>query len=297
MNNDLTLVIMAAGMGSRFGGLKQIEPVGPNGEFIIDYSIYDAIKAGFTKVVFIIKEENYDTFVETIGKRISGKIDVEYVFQKIDDIPEGYNVPEERVKPWGTAQALYAAREAVKGPFAVISADDFYGREPYELLVNSLKNNEFSAIGYKIGNTLTSNGAVKRGVCFSDNGYLTKIIESKVKYEDNQVVGEPLNGGDIYTMSEDQSVSMLMFGLQPLLFDYIKNDIINFFDNNKTNLDSCEYLLPEVLGDMISKKLIRIRLIPTTAEWKGVTYREDLEDLKKYINEEIEKGIYPNRLY
>lgn len=297
MKKDLTLVIMAAGMGSRFGGLKQIEPVGPNGEFIIDYSIYDAIKAGFTKVVFIIKEENYETFVETIGKRISGKIDVEYVFQKIDDIPKGFEVPSDRSKPWGTAQALYAARYAVNGPFAVISADDFYGREPYSLLVDSLNKNEYCAIGYKIGNTLTSNGSVKRGVCFNEGEYLTKIIESKVEIENNTIIGNPLNGGDKYTMDKDQNVSMLMFGLQMSLFDYIANDISSFFKQNEKDLNSCEYLLPEVLGKMISNKIIKIRLIPTKAVWKGVTYRADLEDLKKYIENEIEKGVYPNKLY
>ena len=145
----MTLAIMAAGMGSRFGGLKQIEPVGPNGEFIIDYSIYDAIKAGFTKVVFIIKEENYNGFVETIGRRIAGKVEVEYVFQKMEDIPDGVEIPKDRVKPWGTAQALYAAKDVIDGPFAVISADDFYGREPYKLLIDSLNKGEFSAIGYK----------------------------------------------------------------------------------------------------------------------------------------------------
>ena len=291
----MTLLIMAAGMGSRFGGLKQIEPVGPNGEFIIDYSIYDAIKAGFTKVVIIIKEENYNDFVETIGKRIKG-IDVEYVFQKIDDIPEGYDIGS-RVKPWGTAQALNAAKDVIDGPFAVISADDFYGREPYSLLIESLKKGEFSAIGYKIGNTLTDAGSVKRGVCFSENNYLTKIIESKVKFEDEKIIGEPLSGGEKYEMTSNQSVSMLMFGLQTSLFDYINEDMKNFFEKHKNDLSSCEYLLPEVLGDMLTKNLIKIKLIPTHARWMGVTYREDLEDLKNYINKEIEDGVYPYNLY
>ena len=293
----MTLLIMAAGMGSRFGGLKQIEPVGPNGEFIIDYSIYNAIKAGFTKVVIIIKEENYNDFVDTIGKRIAGKIDVEYVFQKIEDIPEGFSVPADRVKPWGTAQALYAAVNNIDGPFAVISADDFYGREPYGLLLDSLKKGEFSAIGYKIGNTLTDVGSVKRGVCFSEDNYLTTIIESKVKNEGDRIVGEPLSGGDIYEMSPEQSVSMLMFGLQPSLFDYIREDMPRYFQKHQDDLTSCEYLLPEVLGDMLDKKMIKIKLIPTNAVWKGVTYREDLEELKQYIQEEIKQGVYPENLY
>ena len=293
----MTLLIMAAGMGSRFGGLKQIEPVGPNGEFIIDYSIYDAIKAGFTKVVFIIKEENYNDFVETIGRRIAGKVEVEYVFQKMEDIPDGVEIPKDRVKPWGTAQALYAAKKVIDGPFAVISADDFYGREPYKLLIDSINKGEFSAIGYKIGNTLTDAGSVKRGVCFSEGDYLTNIIESKVKFENGKIVGEPLSGGQLYEMDNDQSVSMLMFGLQTSLFDYIEEDMPKFFKNHENNLNNCEYLLPEVLGDMLSKKLIKIKLIPTHAVWKGVTYREDLDDLKVYINGEIKNGVYPEKLY
>ena len=293
----MTLLIMAAGMGSRFGGLKQIEPVGPNGEFIIDYSIYDAIKAGFTKVVFIIKEENYKDFVETIGKRIEGKIEVEYVFQKMEDIPAGVEIPKDRVKPWGTAQALYAAAPVINEPFAVISADDFYGREPYKQLIESLNQGEFSAIGYKIGNTLTNVGSVKRGVCFSKDDYLTNIIESKVKFENGKIIGVPLSGGDTYEMESNQSVSMLMFGLQPSLFEYIKSDMPKYFEKHANDLSSCEYLLPEVLGDMLSKNVIKIKLIPTHAVWKGVTYREDLEELKSYINEEIKNGVYPEKLY
>lgn len=293
----MTLVIMAAGMGSRFGGLKQIEPVGPNGEFIIDYSIYDAIKAGFTKVVFIIKEENYQDFVDTVGARIAGKIDVEYVFQKIEDIPSGFNVPESRVKPWGTAQALYAARDIIDGPFAVISADDFYGSEPYKLLADSLKNGEYSTIGYKIGNTLTNNGSVKRGIFFTKDGYVTHIIESKVENINDKIICTPLNGGDDYEITSDQTVSMLMFGLQPSIFDYINKDIISFFENHKDNLDSCEYFLPDILTGMIKDKFAKIKLISTQAVWKGVTYREDLEELKDYINKEIENGVYPEKLY
>ena len=185
MNKDLTLVIMAAGMGSRFGGLKQIEPVGPNGEFIIDYSIYDAIKAGFNKVVFIIKRSFEKEFKETIGKRIEGKIKVEYAYQEMDDVPEGTVIPEGREKPFGTGHALYTARNYIHEPFAVISADDFYGSHAFKVLGDSLKNTEdYSVIGYNIGNTITENGSVKRGVCFVKDGKLTDIIESKVEKVD-----------------------------------------------------------------------------------------------------------------
>ena len=293
----MTLLIMAAGMGSRFGGLKQIEPVGPNGEFIIDYSIYDAIKAGFTKVVFIIKKENYDVFKETIGKRIESKIKVEYAFQENSDIPEGYNVPSDRVKPFGTGHALYCARENISEPFMVISADDFYGSEPFKLVKESLERNEYSIIGYEIGNTLTENGAVKRGVCFANGDNLDKIVESKVEKKGNKVIGEPLEGGDSYEVELNHPVSMLMYGLMPKLIDFIKEDINNFFENNKEDLSSCEYYLPSLLNDYKNKYGIDLKLIKTKAVWKGITYKEDLDDLKNYIKSEIKKGIYPEKLY
>ena len=293
----MTLAIMAAGLGSRFGGLKQIEPVGPNGEFIIDYSIYDAIKAGFTKVVFVINKDIYEEFEETIGRRIAGKIDVEYVFQDINDIPDNVVIPSNRTKPWGTGHVLYSLRNTIKEPFAVISADDFYGSEPYKLLYNSLNKGEYSTIGYKIGNTLTDNGSVKRGVFFSKDGYVTHIVESKVENINGEIKCSPLNGGDDYTITSDQTVSMLMFGLQPSIFDYVNKDIVTFFENHQDNLDSCEYFLPDILTGMIKSGVAKMKLITTSAVWKGVTYRADLEDLKKYINESIEKGIYPNNLY
>ena len=293
----MTLAIMAAGLGSRFGGLKQIEPVGPNGEFIIDYSIYDAIKAGFNKIVFVIKEDNYQDFVETIGKRIAGKINVEYVFQKNNDIPDGFDVPNTRTKPWGTGHVLYSLRNVVNEPFAVISADDFYGSEPYKLLYDSLQKGEYSTIGYKIGNTLTTNGSVKRGVFFTKDGYVTHIVESKVEKINNKIICTPLNGGDDYEITNDQTVSMLMFGLQPSIFNYINKDIVTFFEKHKSNLNSCEYFLPDILTGMIKDNKAKIKLIPTTSIWKGVTYREDLEDLKEYIKLEINAGVYPEKLY
>ena len=293
----MTLVIMAAGMGSRFGGLKQIEPVGPNGEFIIDYSIYDAIEAGFTKVVFIIKKENYEVFKETIGKRIENKIKVEYAFQENSDIPEGYNVPSDRVKPFGTGHALYCARNNISEPFMVISADDFYGSEPFKLVSESLKRKEYSIIGYEIGNTLTDNGAVKRGVCFAKADSLDKIVESKVEKKGNKVVGLPLEGGEEYEVELNHPVSMLMYGLMPDLINFIKEDIKTFFEKNKKDLSTCEYYLPTLLNDYKNEYGIDLKLIRTKAVWKGITYKEDLDDLKNYIKSEIKKGIYPEKLY
>lgn len=293
----MTLVILAAGMGSRFGGLKQIEPVGPNGEFIIDYSIYDAIRAGFTKVIFIIKEENYELFRDTIGSRIEGVIDVKYVFQKNETVPGDAKIPLDRVKPLGTGHALYCAIEEIHEPFAVISADDFYGREPFYLLAESLSKGELSIIGYQIGKTLTEVGSVKRGVCFSNNGILEKIVESSVERSEGKIVGKPLNGDSAYEMEEDQPVSMLIYGIQETLLPFLKEDMAAFLKSHEDDLSTCEYLLPETLNDFSHATNTNMKLIPTKAVWKGLTYAQDLDELKEYIKGLIDKGEYPNNLY
>lgn len=294
----MILVIMAAGLGSRFGGLKQVEPVGPYGEFIIDYSIYDAIKAGFTKVIFIIKEENYELFRETIGKRIEGKIKVEYAFQSLEILPSNIVLPKTRTKPLGTAHALYCAQDLIDEPFVVISADDLYGREAFEELAQFLKKSKDCAlVGYKIGHTLTKIGSVKRGVCFEERGMLTHITESKVERVNGEIIGTPLIGKPIpYKITEEQTVSMLMFGLHPYIFDYLNKDIITFFKSAE-DLDNCEYYLPQLLEDMLQKRKINMHILKTNAIWKGVTYSQDLNDLKKYIKEQIANNIYPDELY
>lgn len=298
-NKDITLVIMAAGMGSRFGGLKQIEPIGPNGEFLIDYSIYDAKRAGFNKVVIIIKKENYEVFKETIGKRIEPHIKVEYAFQEMDKIPEGVEVPEDRIKPFGTAHALYCAKDNINGPFAVISADDFYGHESFDILADSIINKEeYSIIGYKVGNTITDNGSVKRGVIFVDeNNKLLSIKESKVEKIDGEIVCEPLNGDETFTVEEDHPVSMLMYGLQKDVIDYLEKDIDRFFEDNKDDLEKCEYLLPDVLDDFMKANGVDMNVISTPATWYGVTYKEDKDVVQNAINKLIEEGIYPSELW
>ncbi len=298
MEKDMTLVVLAGGMGSRFGGLKQIEPVGPNKEFIIDYSIYDAIKAGFNKVVFIIKKELYEDFVETIGKRVEPYIKVEYAFQDMDIIPPNVKLPEERVKPLGTAHALYCAKDKVNENFAIISADDFYGKDAFIKAANYLReNDEFCVIGYKIGQTLSDKGAVKRGVCMEKDGFLTEVIESKVERINGVITCEPLNGNPTYQVEEDHPVSMIMFGLNPKIFTAIDERFSKFFEDHKDDLETCEMLLPDVLDDMIKNKEVKIKVIPTTSTWYGVTYREDLESIKKSILEMIEKGEYQRSLW
>ena len=295
----MTLVIMAAGMGSRFGGLKQIEPVGPNGEFIIDYSIYDAIKAGFTKVVFIIKEENYDVFKDTIGKRIEGKIDVEYVFQDIKNIPEGVVLPKDRIKPLGTGHAILSCKGVVNEPFAIINSDDFYGRDAYIKAFNFLKEDtkDYAMIGYLIGNTLTENGSVKRGYSEQINGYLSNIIESSVYRDNDKIKVEPLDGREGFYAKGEDLVSMNMFCFKPDMIDYLDKRFKKFFDENQDNLDKCEYLIPDVVFERIENDNLKVRIVDTTSVWKGVTYKEDKEELVNYINGLIEKGEYPSNLY
>ena len=292
----MQLVIMAAGMGSRFGGLKQITPVGKNGEFIIDYSIYDAKRAGFDKVIIITKKELLGDFKETIGKRIEKNIDVEYVFQDINDIPDFVKIPEGRTKPWGTGHALYSARKAVTEPFAIITADDFYGKEAFEDLASCLKEeNTFGIVCYDVGKTMSEVGTVKRAICTEKNGEFDKIIESEIEKKDNRYFATPLNGGETIEISEDQPVSMALFALRPNVFDFIKSDINDFFANAK-DLEKVEYFTPDII-DKMHKLGQKVKMIRTKSTWKGITYKEDLEELKQYIAGKINEGEYPEQLW
>lgn len=297
----MTLVIMAAGMGSRFGGLKQIEPVGRNGEFILDFSIYDALKNGFNKVVFIIKEENYDIFRETIGKRIEDKIEVEYVFQKNDNLPKNANVPETRIKPLGTGHAILCCKDVVKEHFMIINADDFYGEDAYKVASVFLKENhdenEFAMIGYQVGNTTSENGAVKRGVCCGENGYLTDIIESSVLKENDYYLAQPLDGEETIKVKSDDLVSMNMLIFTPKIFEYLDEKFVEFFEKNKTTMEKAEFLIPEVLRELIKEQKVTVKILPTNAVWKGITYREDKEDLVNSLDNMIDNNVYPEKLW
>ena len=299
---DKTLLIMAAGMGSRFGGPKQIEPVGPNGEFIIDYSIYDAINAGFKKIVFIIKEENYEIFKETIGKRVEPHIKVEYVFQNNDNIPKEYQeLLKTRKKPLGTAHAILCAKDKIKEPFAIINSDDFYGRDAYLKASNYLsdiEDNHYGLIAYRLGNTLTENGAAKRGVCkVNDNNELITIIKSNTELSDNLVKVSPLDGSPSFEVSKDTIASMNMLLFTPSLFKILEEKLPIFLEDNKDNIDSCEFLIPIVLNELLEENKVTVDVIETTSTWYGVTYKEDKELVVNAIDKMIKEGIYNNNLY
>lgn len=301
MHKDLTLLIMAAGMGSRFGGLKQIESIGPNGEFIIDYSIYDAVKAGFNKVVFVIKKEKYDIFKETIGNRIAKYIDVDYAFQSLQDIPEGYKLPEDRIKPLGTAHAVYSARNKINGPFAVINADDFYGRDAYfkvaDFLLDENNSDKYVIIGYDVKNTLSENGSVKRAVINHDNGILEKLTESSIEEKDSIITASPLDGSPSFEVTKDTLVCMNMLGFQNNIFKYIENKFVNFLESNKQNLNECEFFIPNIIYDANKENYAKVEIIKTSAKWYGITYKEDKKSVVKSISTLIENGEYPNKLW
>jgi len=302
MKKDITLVIMAAGMGSRFGGLKQIEPIGKNNEFMIDYSVYDAIFSGFTKIVFIIKKENYEIFKETIGKRVEPHIKVEYVFQTNEILKEEYQkLLKKREKPLGTAHAILCAKDKIKEPFAIINADDFYGRDAYEKASSYLKRIEegrYGLIAYRLGNTLTPNGSAKRGVCkVNSKNELISLIESNVILKGEQVEATPLDGTPSFTTSKNTIVSMNMLLFEPSIFKLLEEKQEEFLEKNKNNLETCEFLIPIVLNEYIEEKRGVAEVIETSAKWYGITYKADKDLVVKAIATMIEEGVYPQNLW
>jgi len=295
---EYTLVVMAAGLGSRFGGQKQITPVGPNNEFIIDYSIYDAIKAGFNKVIFIINRQYEDYFRKTIGERIKDKIEVEYVFQDVSDLPLGF-VFNDRVKPWGTGHAIYAARENIKGPFAVINSDDFYGDEAYEILMDFLKNNEkrnnYLSVCYKVKNTLSLIGEVKRGIIFSKNGILEDIKESVVSLENGTILARPLDGSHPFKITDDDLTSVNLFGFTSNFIRDLEEKFIKFLEE-KGGLES-EFFLPDIITEEIKNEEVTVYVRTCPSKWFGMTYKDDMETVKEEIKALISEGKYPKNLW
>ncbi len=300
----MTLLVLAAGMGSRYGGLKQIDPMTEDGEFIIDFSVYDAIRAGFDRVVFIIKEENYEDFRSTIGKRIESKIKVEYAFQALDKLVAPEKIPAERVKPWGTNHAVLCAREVIGNDgFAVINSDDFYGRDAYEKAAEFIRSaegregNHFCMIGYRLGNTLTDNGSVARGVCQMKDGMLTEIVErTKIFKTEGGAYFENADGTK-ETLGNDTLVSMNFWGFTPGLFDGAMDEFNKFIDDPEREPLKSECYLPNVVGALNKRGYCDVKVIETSARWYGVTYHEDKPEVVKKIGALIEAGEYPKGLW
>ena len=298
----MTLVILAAGMGSRYGGLKQLDPITEQGEFIIDFSVFDAIRAGFNKVVFVIKEENLDIFRETIGKRFEQKIRVEYAFQSLDDLPDGFTVPEGRTKPWGTAQALLAARHAVNEPFAVINADDFYGESAYRLLASHFADGkastggEYCMVGYVLQNTLTENGTVSRGICqIGEDGYLLDVTERTAIRPAGETAVYHENGEDM-AISLNSIASMNCWGFTPDIFDGVMEGFSRFLEDIGDNPLKCEYYLPFAVREQMEAGRCTVKVYESDSPWYGVTYHEDKEKVKNSLAQLKWDGSYPERL-
>ncbi|MBQ8615033.1 MAG: nucleotidyltransferase [Clostridia bacterium] len=294
----MDLVVLAAGMGSRFGGLKQIEPIDEEKNFIIDYSIYDAIKAGFDRVIFIIKEENFETFKETIGNRLNKIVKVEYVFQKLENVPKGFKIPEGRVKPWGTAHAIYCAKDVVSNRFAIINADDFYGAESFKVVADFLKtnkDNEFVNAGFYVKNTLSDKGAVKRGIFEIENNVVNGLVESEVERRENEIWATPLNENKWREVSENTLVSMNMFGFTKKLMERLNKDFVRFF--KQENIEKAEFLIPDVVNDMVNDGEVDLKVLTTSAKWYGITYKDDLEEFKLAIQNMKKEKVYPIHLY
>ena len=295
----MTLVILAAGMGSRYGGLKQIDPISDKGEFIIDFSIYDAIKAGFDKVVFVIKKENYSDFAETVGNRVSKSIKVEYAFQDISEIPDGFSVPEGRTKPWGTAHAVLSAKKYVDDNFAVINSDDFYGRDAFMKLAAHLKNADKGhccMVGYVLDNTLTENGTVSRGECTVDcDGYLVDVTERTKLMRDGDMAAYEENG-EWVRIPKDTIVSMNCLGFTPAVFEHIEKGFVSFLSEKGNELKS-EYYIPTAIKEMMTVGVADVKVYSTDAVWYGVTYHEDKVKVQSSIRKMIADGVYPDGLW
>jgi dTDP-glucose pyrophosphorylase len=298
-----TLFILAAGMGSRYGGLKQLDGLGPNGETIMDYSVYDAIRAGFGKIVFVIRESFLDDFRQNIFTKYEHLQPGEFVFQELDRLPKGFALNPDRGKPWGTNHALMMAKEVINEPFAVINADDFYGRESFQVLADFLrtlagKQNIYSMVGYRVGNTLSESGSVARGVCSTDaEGFLTSVVERTyiIRDTDGQIKYKDENG-HLVAIDENTPVSMNMWGFTPEYFNYSEEHFVDFLLHNQDNLKA-EFYIPSVVNDLIVDGVARVKVLDTTSKWFGVTYAEDRASVVAKIQELVIQGEYPAKLF
>lgn len=294
-----TLLVMAAGMGSRYGGLKQIDPVGPSGETLMDYSIYDALRAGFGKVVFVIRKDIETPFKEMIGARFEKKVSVEYVFQELDKLPPGFKVPEGRTKPWGTTQAVLAAEEAIHEPFAVINADDFYGEEGYRVLAAHLQSGtpDYAMVGFVLRNTLSDFGSVARGVSKADSeGYLQSVVELTNIERDGTHAKNTDPAGKVTSLTGDELVSMNLWGFMPSVFDQLREFFVKFLEKSGTELKS-ECLVPSAVNELVASGKARVKVLRSNDAWFGVTYKEDRQRVVDSIAALVKKGAYPSNLW
>lgn len=292
MSFHATLVVMAAGMGSRFGGLKQLEPIGRNGEVILDFSVYDAMEAGFDKVVFVIKHEIEEDFKRIVGDRIAKKVKVEYAFQEIKDLPEGFTAPADRTKPWGTTQAILCCKDLVNEPFVVVNADDYYGKGAFKKMYDFLKlqTGDYAMVGFRLANTLTENGTVSRGVCKEEDGFLT-YIEERTKIDSNCRYTK--DGENWIQMQPDEVVSMNMWGFTPDIFGYLYDFFVEFL-NESINVPKSESFLPMAVARLIDNKEKKVRVLVAEDKWYGVTYKEDKDAVVAAVSALEQQGLYDN---
>lgn len=298
---ELTLLVMAAGMGSRYGGLKQIDPVGPNDETLLDYSLYDAINAGFNKIIFIIRKGIEDDFKRNIANKIPPHISVDYVFQELNSfVPDDFSLPEDRTKPWGTGHAVLAAKDKINGPFAVINADDFYGPSAYQSLADFLKSNssQYALVAYQLKNTLSAHGSVSRGICnINNSGNLVSVTEhTKIAKDDQGQLIDWQEEGRAIPLTGNEMVSLNLWGFQPSFFDFLQSQFNQFLKKYASD-PKAEFYLPFVVDSAIRDSLAIVAVLPTDERWFGITYKKDIEGVKEQINQKIASGDYPENLW
>jgi NDP-sugar pyrophosphorylase family protein len=310
MNQQPALIIMAGGIGSRYGGLKQVDPLGPNGEIIIDYSIYDALRAGFGKIIFLIRKEIEEIFHEKIGRSVDQRVETEYVLQDLHNLPAGFSVPEGRVKPWGTGHAVLCCKDAVDRPFAVINSDDFYGPGAFQVLADYLRKAcdpggapvsgpyDYSMVGYVLRNALSEHGSVARGVCsINPDGTLASVHERTRIQKFGDTVKYSENGTDWVEIPADSIVSMNTWGFTPSIFAELEARFPVFLERSAANLVKAEFFLPDVVNELLIERRAKVKVLPTDEKWFGVTYPQDRPIVQQMIQERIAQGIYPERLW
>ena len=297
-----TLFVLAAGMGSRYGGLKQLDSLGPNGETIMDYSIYDAIKSGFGKVVFVIRKDFEQDFRDKILSKYEGHVPVEVVFQSTDALPEGVTCPADRTKPWGTNHAVLMGKDVIKEPFAVINADDFYGRDAFEVIAKELsrprdRKGDYCMVGFRVGNTMTENGSVARGVCENKDGLLTSVVErTAISYDDNHDIVFTDENGEVQKLAPSTPVSMNLWGFTPDYFDYSEREFVNFLKKD-INTPKAEFFIPLVIDTLINSGEATVKVLDTESKWFGVTYAADRPGVVAKFAELHKDGTYPEKLF